>query len=122
MLAKLGSPKVFKFVQECAIDHQIPRIRRCACGCLSSIDYADKDMANEAYSTLLDLTANYDWSVRYAALVSLERFKSIDLVDEKLRASLRGAFLARADGNQEEEMVVQTKAKMFLSNDAYSHD
>jgi len=116
VLAKLGSPKVHKFVEECAIDHQIPRIRRCSCGCLAATRYTDAEEANSAFSTLLDLTTCEDWSVRYAALVSLEKFRSTDLVQQSLKDKVEAAFRARASEEEEDQIVVRTKASLFLNS------
>lgn len=108
-LALIGDPNTIDVCTACAVSGPIPNVRRAACKALGALRFTKEDnegedssngnkdengnvdnRAQQAFDRLLHLAQNEpDWGVRYAAIVAVEQFWAIHLLD--------AATLRRAD-------------------------
>ncbi|PXF49422.1 Phycocyanobilin lyase subunit beta [Gracilariopsis chorda] len=99
-LAGIGNPSVLQVCLACANSGPIPNVRRAACRALGSLHYTANEHARTAYECLLTLAdKEADWGVRYAAIVALEHFEAISLLDRALKELGLRVVLAAAEGN-----------------------
>ncbi|KAI0563147.1 phycocyanobilin lyase beta subunit [Gracilaria domingensis] len=99
-LAAIGDPSVLQVCLACAITGPIPNVRRAACKALSCLRYVQPKQASAAYECLMKLAdGERDWGVRYAAIVGLERFVSLQLVDDDVRRLAYSVVHAAAEGD-----------------------
>lgn len=98
-LAGIRNPSVLQVCLACAISGPIPNVRRAACRALGSLRYTSKEQARTAYKCLLTLAdKEADWGVRYAAIVALEHFTAISLLDQAVKELGLRVVLAAAEG------------------------
>lgn len=84
-LALIGNPSVADVCLACARKGPIPNVRRAACRALAALKYDDQAQAEEAYKCAILLAdAEPDWSVRYAAIVALQKFVAVHLLSADL--------------------------------------
>lgn len=115
-LGRIGDPSVLDVCIACSAKGPIPNVRRAACKALAGLRLAaGEDAAERAYETLTALAdAEPDWGVRYAAIVALEGFSSVEAVSEALRARAVTAVRGAANG----ESCVLTQDGVAYSEDA----
>lgn len=100
-LALIGDPDTIDVCTACAVSGPIPNVRRAACKALGALRFTKEeneggptsngnkdesgngdDRAQKAFDRLLYLAQNEpDWGVRYAAIVAVEQFWAIHLLD-----------------------------------------
>mmetsp|Transcript_28259 Transcript_28259/g.110962 ORF Transcript_28259/g.110962 Transcript_28259/m.110962 type:complete len:176 (-) Transcript_28259:466-993(-) len=116
LLGYFGDPRVFLIMKDCAVDHLIPRCRRTACGVLASLNYDDKEDANDAYATLQQLVDCEDWTLRYAAIESLLNFKHMHFIEEDLKAKTPGIISGRLSAESEDSELLKAKIGYMVEN------
>ncbi|KAJ8904765.1 hypothetical protein NDN08_001281 [Rhodosorus marinus] len=116
LLGYFADPSVFLIMKDCAVDHLIPRCRRTACGVLASLNYDDKEDANDAYATLQLLVDCEDWTLRYAAIESLLNFKHMHFIEEDLKAKTPGIISGRLSDESEDSDLLKTKIRSLLES------
>lgn len=98
-IARIGDPSTFDVCTACAIRGPIPNVRRAACRALAALRFEESVTAAEAFARLVVLAdTEPDWGVRYAAIVALERFHTLHLIEHSLANDALRVVRATSDG------------------------
>lgn len=98
-LARIGDPAVADVCIACARRGPIPNVRRAACRALAALHFQSTDTARDAFSCLVKLAdAELDWGVRYAAIVALEKFEALHVIDPEVVRDAVDVVRATSEG------------------------
>lgn len=99
-LAKVGDPAVKDVCLACAKSAPIPNVRRAAYVALGALRYAAKEDAKDALQVILAaVKGEGDWAVQYAAIVALEKFECLHMLDGEDVESVKQLLMKTACAN-----------------------
>lgn len=109
-LGRIGDPSVREICEASARMSPIPNVRRAGLVALGSLRYSDHEEVSLSKATILELLNDPDWSVRYAAVVAIERSCIMHgfSADETRRLAMRHEI--------EEDRVVRGRIKVAMEN------
>jgi phycocyanobilin lyase subunit beta len=114
-LAMIGDPRALPILLNCAETDFSPSVRRAAIkglgkiqGEWTAIDYS------QILATLQSMLKDYDWSIRYAAIVALDALSQLSSGSFG-NISDRAIFLLEANKTQEADLAVKSRMELALS-------
>lgn len=120
-LARIGDPTTMDVCTACAVRGPIPNVRRAACRALGALHFDNTTDATTAFTTLIALAdGEPDWGVRYAAIVALEHFYALCLIDASLAEDVLFVLRSTMEGRSHAAKI--TPSLNPLSRDESSVD
>lgn len=122
-LAGIGDAGTKDVCIACAKSGPIPGVRRAACKALSALRFQVGEDAKEAFNLLISLVENEkDWGVRYAAIVGIESFFSLDVVAQvgEVDSVHRALAALKRMAHAEEGLDMAVKARAAVAVDVFS--
>eukprot|EP00871_Galdieria_phlegrea_P002149 jgi/Galph1/2935/GphlegSOOS_G1598.1 len=99
-LARLGDVSVLEICLQCAYHGTVPNVRRAAVRSLGSLKYSDIERRS-VVENLASFLCDSEWSVRYAAVVSMEKLSNSmenqDPIKDLLQSKLKETSVSDKD-------------------------